>query len=95
MPGTDSHDLTEVTRLDLLEGAGAIAAFMYGDPEKRRKVYHAAARAGLPVFRIGGAVCARRSTLVRWIADQENRVAIVGALPAADDSADINRTEEE
>ena len=50
---TDSPDIAAISRLDLLEGAGAIAAFMYGNPGKRRKVYHAAATLGLPVFRIG------------------------------------------
>ena len=95
MPRTEPHDLTEVARLDLLEGAGAIAAFMYGDPGKRRTVYHAAARAGLPVFRIGGVICARKATLVRWIADQESRVAETHAPLGTDDAADTNHTDEE
>ena len=85
MPRTEPCDPTEVARLDLLEGAGAIAAFMYGDPGKRRKVYHAAARAGLPVFRIGGVICARRSTLVGWIADQEILAAKTHAQPPIGD----------
>ena len=73
LPKGVARDLAEIEPLDILEGGSAIATYIYGDPEKRRKVYHAVANAGLPVFRIGGVICARRSTLVRWIAEQENR----------------------
>jgi hypothetical protein len=54
---------------DLLYGAGPIAEFLYGDVKHRRKVYHNAA--ALPVFRMGAILCARRSQLVGWIAEQE------------------------
>lgn len=53
---------------DLLRGADAIAAFL-GFP--RRTVYHAVAKGHLPHFRIGETVCARKSTLARWIEQQE------------------------
>jgi hypothetical protein len=60
---------------DLLEGADKIAEFVFGDASKRRKVYHLAsdAKSGskLPVFRLGNTICARRSTLLQWIAAQE------------------------
>lgn len=56
---------------DLLEGAEEIARFMFGSPEKRRRVYHLAAHADLPLFRIGEVICGRRSTLLAWIAEQE------------------------
>jgi hypothetical protein len=57
---------------DLLRGAGEIAAFLFGDARERRKIYHLAENAGLPVFRLGAVLCARRSTLLSWIAAQEN-----------------------
>jgi hypothetical protein len=56
---------------DLLEGAEEIARFMFGSPEKRRRVYHLAAHSDLPLFRLGEVICGRRSTLLAWIAEQE------------------------
>jgi hypothetical protein len=61
---------------DLLEGATAIAKFVFGDESQksRRRVYHMAdMKRGdrLPVFRIGQQIFARKSTLVRWIAARE------------------------
>jgi hypothetical protein len=58
--------------LDLLTGAEAIAGFMRVKP---RRVYHLAETQRLPVFRLGSTLCARRSTLRRWIEDME-RAAI-------------------
>jgi hypothetical protein len=54
---------------DLLCGADAIAEFLFGDPRQRRKVYYLTSegRAQLPHFRLGTIICARKSTLVRWI----------------------------
>jgi hypothetical protein len=67
---------------DLLEGAEAIAEFMFGDGSKRRKVYHLAsnekAANKLPVFRLGSLICARKSTLMEWIAVQECRDSEAG-----------------
>ncbi len=56
---------------DLLEGAEEIALFMFGSSDKRRRVYHLAARSHLPLFRLGEVICGRRSTLLAWIAEQE------------------------
>jgi hypothetical protein len=56
---------------DLLEGAEEIARFMFGSTDKRRRVYHLAARSNLPLFRLGEVICGRRSTLLAWIAEQE------------------------
>ncbi|OJX78548.1 hypothetical protein [Magnetospirillum sp. 64-120] len=56
---------------DLIEGADQIAIFMYGDAKKRRRVYHLAETSSLPVFRLGNILCARKSTLLAWIAEQE------------------------
>jgi len=57
---------------DLLRGADAIASFL-GFP--RRSIYHSIAKNHLPHFRIGETVCARKSTLTAWIAEQEARAA--------------------
>lgn len=58
---------------DLMTGAEAIAKFMFGDATdtNRRRVYHAADKLGLPTFRIGATLCARRTTILKWIAKQE------------------------
>lgn len=60
---------------DILYGAAAIAEFLFGDPKLRRRIFHLASLKGrrrLPVFKVGGArICARKSTLLVWIADQE------------------------
>jgi hypothetical protein len=64
---------------DLLRGADEIAAFIFGDPGSRRKVYYLAECCRLPVFRLGSMLCARRSVLLNWIAGQENRVSPPGS----------------
>jgi len=61
---------------DLLEGAFAIAKFVFGEDsaKARRRVYHLAdLKRGdrLPVFRMGQQIFARKSTLLRWIAERE------------------------
>lgn len=56
---------------DLLRGADRIAEFVFGHASERRKVYHLAETSRLPVFRLGAVLCARRSTLLEWIAQQE------------------------
>ncbi|RRH90049.1 hypothetical protein EH240_33515 [Mesorhizobium tamadayense] len=53
---------------DILRGADAIAAFL-GFP--RRAIYHLVSKGGIPHFRLGETVCARRSTLTEWISEQE------------------------
>ncbi|MBB6013509.1 excisionase family DNA binding protein [Aquamicrobium lusatiense] len=57
---------------DLLRGAEAIADYL-GFP--RRAVYHSVAKGHLPHFKIGETICARRSTLTAWIAQQEKKAA--------------------
>ncbi|KAF0170346.1 MAG: Uncharacterized protein FD162_3564 [Rhodobacteraceae bacterium] len=67
---------TEVTLGDdLLHGADAIAKFMFGDAKHRRKVYYLTGEAtkGLPHFKMGSLICARKSTILTWIAEQEGR----------------------
>ncbi len=62
-----SFDLAD----DLLRGAERIAEFVYGDRRHRRKIYHLVQTKRLPVFHLGSTLCARRSTLIAWIEDQE------------------------
>jgi hypothetical protein len=52
----------------LLYGAPAIAQFL-GLTE--RQVRHRVADGELPTFKIGGTVCARRASLVEWLAMRE------------------------
>lgn len=59
-----------IEELDLLSGAEEIAAFIGVKP---RRIYHLVESRCLPVFRMGATLCARRSTLVRWIEDMERR----------------------
>jgi len=58
---------------DLLRGADAIAAFMFGDSGNRKKIYYLAERKEIPVFRLGCELCARKSTLLRWISERETQ----------------------
>lgn len=58
---------------DMLHGAKAIARFIYGDDSDKntRRIYHAADKLGMPTFQMGATVCARKSTLLKWIEKQE------------------------
>jgi hypothetical protein len=71
---------------DMLEGADEIGEFLFGDdpdPAARRarlrRTYRLTSEVKpadqLPVFRIGSLLFARRSTLLRWIAERERRSA--------------------
>jgi hypothetical protein len=64
------HD--EELAKDLLRGAQEIARFLFGDSTQRRKVYHLV-NSKLPVFKLGSMLCARKSVLLKWIRDQEDR----------------------
>ena len=75
---------------DILEGADAIAEFLFGSKDDRRRVYYLSEASRLPVFRFGAVLCARKSTLMAYITSQENR-----ALPrraTAPDAPDFNST---
>lgn len=69
-PRNSSHSILAD---DLLRGAEDIAEFLFGCRSQRRKVYHLAETSRLPVFRLGSVLCARRSVLMTWIANQEQR----------------------
>lgn len=58
---------------DLLEGADAIAAFLFGDGGDKRRIYHLVQQGALPSFRMSNIVCARKSTLLAWIKAQEEQ----------------------
>jgi hypothetical protein len=60
---------------DILRGADELAQFLFGNKNERRKVYHLAATSNLPVFKLGSMICARKSILLKWIAEQESRHA--------------------
>jgi hypothetical protein len=64
---------------DLLRGAKAIAEFYYGHERFARRVFHLVDGGKFPVFREGAVICARKSTLRRWIAEQEQRTAACAA----------------
>lgn len=65
----------ESLRDDLLIGAAEIAEFLFGDREKRRKVY--GLRKTLPLFNLGGEIAGRKSTLRQHIARQESAISAV------------------
>ena len=77
MDGTSTTLPTASSELagDLLRGAGAIAVFLFGSSGERRKVYHLAETSRLPTFHLGSLLCARKSVLLQWIAEQEKRGA--------------------
>jgi|GEM_PF-1592548 len=58
---------------DILEGAAAIAEYLFGSRDLRRKVYYLAETSKLPVFRLGSVLCARKSVLVGFIKGQEKQ----------------------
>lgn len=53
---------------DLLMGADTIAKFL---GISRRQTYRLVYDGLIPSFKLGGTVSARRSSLTRWLADQE------------------------
>ena len=55
---------------DLLVGADAIGAFLFGQPNRRR-VYHLISRNLIPTFKLGDHVVARRVSLVEHLARLE------------------------
>jgi hypothetical protein len=68
-PQQTPNDLSD----DILEGADAIAEFLFGSKESRRKVYYLAECSKLPIFRLGSVLCARKSVLLKFITGQEIR----------------------
>jgi hypothetical protein len=63
---------------DLLRSAEEIAVFLYGrseDPKEAcantRRIYHMKDKHGFPAFKMGGVLSARKSTILKWIEQQE------------------------
>ena len=67
---------------DLLTGAAAIARYIFGSEEERRRVYWLADSGQLPVFRIGSTLCARKSRILRAV-EQHELAAVGGAVASA------------
>ncbi|MFG1461753.1 DNA-binding protein [Xanthobacter sp. DSM 24535] len=59
---------------DLLSGIAAIAQHLSITP---RQAKHRIATCALPIFRMGRTICARKSTLTAWMAEQETLAASV------------------
>ncbi len=55
----------------LLEEADEIAEFLLGDKKRKRAVYSLIQTAGLPAFKMGRKIFARKSALTAWIEAQE------------------------
>ncbi len=69
-------DTTEIEfSQDLLCGADEISEFIFGDPKYRRRVYYLAERSKLPIFRLRSQLCARKSSLLKFVEEQETRHA--------------------
>jgi hypothetical protein len=58
--------------MKVIQGAGRIAEFLYGDETKARSVYHLAKTTDLPVFYLGSSMCAREERLLGWIEARES-----------------------
>jgi hypothetical protein len=60
---------------DMLQGAKAIAMFMYGrcDQKAQRKIFHLVEKTNFPSFKVGSMICARRSVIIAWVRKMEER----------------------
>ena len=61
---------------DLLSGANAIAHFLFGKAAHARRA-HTAIRQGLPHFKIGNRIFARKTAINEWIVVQERNSRLV------------------
>lgn len=71
LPASAARTPTTSPASDILYGADAVAEFLFGDGKYRRRVYNLVENDGVPVFRIGINICARKSVLLAWIEAQE------------------------
>jgi hypothetical protein len=76
---------------DLLDGATEIAAFLFKDPSKRRRVYHLNEMGQLPLFYLGGVLCGRKSTLREHIADAERAAAKAASATDSEPALKVRR----
>lgn len=59
-----------------IEGAEAIAAYIFRDSTKRRRVYYLAEKTLLPICRMGSTLCLRPSAYKSCIENQEARAVV-------------------
>jgi hypothetical protein len=79
MKDGDMSNISELTfSEDLLCGADAVAEFLFGDPKYRRKVYYLWQKSKMPLFKLKSKICGRKSKLLKYVEDQENRRAADG-----------------
>lgn len=74
--------ISQSGKMDLLVGAEAIAMFMFGDPNLARRVYHAWEAHGLPAFKVGQALWARKGAIAAWVEAKESEAAERPASPS-------------
>jgi len=81
MESNASQNMPSELAHDILEGADAIAEFLFGwnddirrRKRNRRKIYYLSECTRLPIFRLGSVLCARKSVLVQFISGQESKV---------------------
>lgn len=74
---TTKGNATPTISDDLLRGADEIAEFVFGDRRHRRKIYYLTSNAKrcIPYFKLGSVTCARKSSLLRWVEEQEGHRA--------------------
>jgi hypothetical protein len=70
---TSVEEIPATIAEDLLIGASAIAAWLYNDPKKRKKIYYLAQKTNFPHFKMGSKLHARKSVLRHWWDAQERR----------------------
>jgi hypothetical protein len=67
----------EYAQPDRLFGASAIAAYLYGDASKAKKVYNLHRRVRepyrFPIYRLAGELVAKRSEIEAWFEEQRRR----------------------
>jgi hypothetical protein len=80
--GATGTSVSQPDKMDLLVGAEAIAMFMFGDPDSTRRIYHAWEAHGLPAFKVGQALWARKSALVAWVNAKESEADAPPDRPA-------------
>lgn len=75
---------------DLIREAGPLAEFIFGPPENerqaeadRRAVYHLHGKKELGLFKLGGVLCGRRSTILRHIEELERQTKVRGEVARA------------
>lgn len=68
----------EYAQPDRLFGAKEIAAYLYGDPSKAKKVYNLCNRVRppyrFPIYKLAGELVAKRSEIEAWFAQQQNEL---------------------